>query len=158
ELRLLGPEADVVATAVGEQVGRRAVYELVALAGHLREEGRHDALAHHAPGNGYLLEEDVLDPLALDAVGDLGDALDAARLVARLLERRRRGLRRRRGEHRLHRPAQRRLVSGYPLVGGGRHASPPLRLAGSIEGKPYTDEQIGTSGSPGLVGGITVTV
>jgi hypothetical protein len=48
ELGLLGAEADVVAVAVGEEVRGRAVDELIALLGHLREERRDDALAHDA--------------------------------------------------------------------------------------------------------------
>ena len=47
QLGLLRPEADVVAVAVGEQVGGRAVDELVAPLGDLREERGDDALAHH---------------------------------------------------------------------------------------------------------------
>ena len=88
ELGLLGAEADVVPGAVGEQVCRGAIDELIALLGDLREEVGYDALAHHATGHGHLLEEDVLDPLVLDAAGDLLDALAPARGVACLLERR----------------------------------------------------------------------
>ena len=81
-------EADVVAVAVGEEVRGRAVDELVALLGDLREEARDDALAHDAAGDRDLLEEDVLDALGLDASRELLDLLAAAGLVARLLERR----------------------------------------------------------------------
>ena len=91
QLGLLRAEADVVAVAVREQVRGGAVDELVALLGDLREERRDDALAHHAAGDRDLLEEDVLDALGLDAARDLLDPLAPARLVARLLERRRRG-------------------------------------------------------------------
>ena len=63
QLGLLGAEPDVVAEAVGEQVGGRAVDELVALLGDLREERRNDALAHHPAGDRDLLEEHVLDAL-----------------------------------------------------------------------------------------------
>ena len=87
ELGLLGAEADVVAGAVGEEVGGGAVDELVALLGDLREEGGDDALAHHAAGDGDLLEEDVLDALGLDPLDDLLDLLAPAGLVASLLER-----------------------------------------------------------------------
>jgi hypothetical protein len=41
-----------------------------------------DALAHHPAGYRNLLEEDVLDALGLDALGDLLDLLAPARLVA----------------------------------------------------------------------------
>jgi hypothetical protein len=58
---LLGTEADVVAGAVDEEVGRRAVDELIALLGDLREEGGANSLPHHAVGDRHLLEEDVLD-------------------------------------------------------------------------------------------------
>ena len=101
ELGLLGAEADVVAQAIGEQVGGRAVHELVALLGHLREERRHDTLAHHPPGDRHLLEEHVLDALGLDPLGDLLDLLPPARCVTRLLERRRRRRDPRAVEHRL---------------------------------------------------------
>ena len=90
ELGLLGAEADVVAVAIGEQVRGRAVDELVALLGDLREEVRDDALAHDAARDRDLLEEDVLDALALDALGDRLDLLAPARAGARLLERERR--------------------------------------------------------------------
>ena len=89
ELGLLWSEADVVAGAVGEEVGGGAVDELIAALGDLREEGGDDALAHHPAGDRDLLEEDVLDALALDPARDLLDPLAAAWLVAGLLERRR---------------------------------------------------------------------
>jgi hypothetical protein len=101
ELGLLGAEPDVVAVAVGEEVRGRAVDELVAPLGDLREEARDDALAHDATGDRDLLEEDVLDALGLDAARDLLDALAAAGLVARLLERRGRRLDPRAGQHRV---------------------------------------------------------
>ncbi len=87
ELGLLGAEADVVAGAVDEEVGGGAVDELVALLGDLREEGGDDSLPHHTTRHRHLLEEDVLDALGLDALGDLLDLLAPARLVAGLLER-----------------------------------------------------------------------
>ena len=106
ELGLLGAEADVVAVAVGEEVRGRAVDELVALLRDLREEARDDALAHHAAGDGDLLEEDVLDALGLDAPRELLDLLAAAGLVARLLERRGRRGDPRAFEDRLHGSAE----------------------------------------------------
>ena len=75
ELGLLGAEPDVVAEAVGEEVRGRAVDELVALLRHLGEERRDDALAHDAPGDGYLLEEDVLDAVGFDPAGQRLDLL-----------------------------------------------------------------------------------
>ena len=73
QLRLLRPEADVVALAIGEQVRRRPVDELVAAGSDLREPARHHALAVDVAADRDLLEEDVLDPLALDPLLDLGD-------------------------------------------------------------------------------------
>jgi hypothetical protein len=116
ELGLLGAEADVVAVAVGEEVRRRAVDELVALLGDLREEARDHALAHHAAGDGDLLEEDVLDALGLDAPRELLDLLAAAGLVARLLERRRRRGDARAGEDRLDGSAE---VPGVAVAADG---------------------------------------
>ena len=89
ELGLLGAEPDVVAEAVGEEVGGRPVDELVALLGDLGEERRHDALAHDAPGDGDLLEEDVLDALGLDLARERLDLRGTAGLVPGFLERRR---------------------------------------------------------------------
>ena len=102
QLGLLGAETDVVAVAIGEQVGGGAVDQLVALLGHLREERGHDALAHHPAGHRDLLEEHVLDALGLDPPRQLLDLLGAPRRVARLLERRRRGRDVRSGQHLLH--------------------------------------------------------
>jgi hypothetical protein len=73
--------------AIDEQVGGGAVHELVALLGDLREEGGDDALPHHAAGYRHLLEEDVLDALGLDPLGDRLDLLTASGLIAGLLER-----------------------------------------------------------------------
>ena len=107
QLGLLGAEADVVAAAVGEQVGGRAVDELVAPLGDLGEERGDDALAHHAAGDRDLLEVDVLDPLvARSASSIFSIALRATGLVARLLEGRRGLLGPRALEHRLDRPAK----------------------------------------------------
>ena len=88
QLGLLRTEPDVIAVAVREQVRRRAVDELVPLLGDLREEVRHHALAHHAARDRDLLEEHVLDPLALDALGDRLDLLAPPRCAASLLQRR----------------------------------------------------------------------
>ena len=85
QLGLLRAEADVVVLAIGEQVGGSAVDELVAARGHLREPTGDDALAVDVPADRDLLEEDVLDPLALDAGGDLGDLLAPPGSVAGLL-------------------------------------------------------------------------
>src|SRR6201999_3587165 len=101
----LGPEADVVAVAVGEQVGHGAVDELVTALGHLGEERGHDPLAHYAAGDRDLLEEHVLDALVLDPLGQRLDLVGTAGSVARLLERRRSGLDPRAGEDRLYVPA-----------------------------------------------------
>ena len=88
QLGFLGTEADVVAVAVGEQVGRGAVDELVAALGDLRKERRHDALAHHPARDRDLLEEHVLDPTLLDQMRQLCDLLGTPGGVASLLERR----------------------------------------------------------------------
>ncbi len=99
ELGLLGTEADVVVEPVGEQVGGRPVDELIAATRHLSEPARDHALAVDVAADRDLLEEDVLDPLAVDLAGDLGDPLGPAGGVARLVERLRRRLDRGRFEH-----------------------------------------------------------
>jgi hypothetical protein len=89
--------------AIREQIGGRAVDELVATLGDLREPARDHALAVDVAADRDLLEEDVLDPLALDLGVDLGDPLAAPRGGARLGKRLRRGIDTRRLEHALHR-------------------------------------------------------
>ena len=133
QLGLLGAEADVVAGAVGEEVGGGAVDELVAALGDLPEERGDDALAHHPARDRDLLEEDVLDPLALDPARDLLDPLAAAGLVAGLLERRR---------------GRRRLGGLEDRVDGAAEAQRSVRVDG--------DASLGTVGhahSPGVVWG-----
>src|SRR5215207_674992 len=87
ELGLLGAEADVVAGAVDEEIGGGAVDELIALLRDLREEGGDNALPHDASRYRDLLEEDVLDALRLDLLGDRLDLLTPTGPIARLLER-----------------------------------------------------------------------
>jgi hypothetical protein len=112
--------------AVGEQVRRRAVDELVALLGDLREEARDDALAHDAAGDRDLLEEDVLDALGLDPARDLLDLLAAPGLVASLLERRRRRGDARAGEDGFDRAAELTAVDAARRAGGlGCHLISP---------------------------------
>ena len=123
QLGLLRTEPDVVAVAVGEQVRRRAVDELVALLRDLREERRDDALAHHAAGDRDLLEEDVLDALGLDPAGDLLDPLAPAGRAARLLQRRRRGRDAGRAQHGVHRAAEGMTCRGHATV--ALHGSSP---------------------------------
>ena len=124
QLGLLRAEPDVVAVAVGEEVRGRAVDELVALLRDLREEGRDDALAHHAAGDRYLLEEDVLDPFGLDPLGDLVDLLLAPWLVARLLQ----GGGRRRDPAALQHGVD-RAAEGVPGGAAGGHAPVALHDA-----------------------------
>ena len=102
QLGLLGPEADVVVLAIGEEVSGGPVDELVAALGDLREPARNDSLAVDVAADRDLLEEDVLDPLALDQLGDLGDLLGAPGGLASLLQRLRGGLDLGRVEHSLH--------------------------------------------------------
>ena len=90
ELGLLRPEADVAVVSVDEEIGGRAVDELVAVLGHLLPLGRGDALPVHVPGDRDLLEEDVLDPLLVDLLADRLDLLAAAGSFPGLLERRER--------------------------------------------------------------------
>src|SRR4029079_17111847 len=75
ELRGLGSVADVVAVAVGEEVGRRPVDELEALLSDRLPVLRRNALAHDAAGHGGELVVDVRDPLGIDAPTDLVDEL-----------------------------------------------------------------------------------
>ena len=119
QLGLLGPESDVIALQVGEEVGGGAVDQLISLFGDLREEGRDHALAHHAPGDRDLLEEDVLDPLVLDPLGDLLDLLGASLLGSRFLQRR--------GRHLGLRGLQDRLDGPPHLLCG--HSGAPFRPA-----------------------------
>ncbi len=79
QLGLLGPEPDVVLLAIREQVGGGAVDELVAALGDPWEPARDHALAVDVAADRDLLEEDVLDPLALDLVRELRDPLCARR-------------------------------------------------------------------------------
>jgi hypothetical protein len=90
ELGLLGAEADVRVSPVDEQVGGRAVDELVALLGDLLPLRRDDALAVDVAGDRDLLEEDVLDPALVDQAADPADLLEPALIVPGLLERRER--------------------------------------------------------------------
>src|SRR5947207_5077787 len=90
ELRLLRPEADVAVVPVDEEVGGGAVDELVAGLGDVLPLGRSHALAVDVPGDGDLLEEDVLDPALVDLLPDLPDLLEPSWIVAGLLERRER--------------------------------------------------------------------
>ncbi len=111
QLGLLRAEADVVAVAVGEQVRRRPVHELIAALGHLGEERGDDSLAHHAAGDRCLLEEDVADVLGLDALGQRLDLGRPAFLVASLLEGRRGHPDPGVGQDGLDRPSE--LISGH---------------------------------------------
>ena len=77
ELRGLGAVADVVAVPVGEEVRRRAVDELEALAGDRLPVGSRHALAHDAAGDRGELVVDVRDPQLVDLLADLGDLLVA---------------------------------------------------------------------------------
>ena len=90
ELGLLGPEADVAVLPIDEQVGGRAVDELVALLGDLLPLRRDDALAVHVTRDGDLLEEDVLDAALVDQLAELVDPFEAVRVVSGLFERRKR--------------------------------------------------------------------
>ena len=127
ELGLLGPKPDVVAMAVGEQVRGGAVDELVALLRDLREERRHDALAHHAAGDRHLLEEHVLDALLLDPARDLLDLLASSGSVPSLLERRRRRRDPRAFEHGLYGSTKRhRHRTRVAAVDCYRHPSTPF--------------------------------
>ena len=131
KLGLLGSEPDVVAEAIGEQVRGGAVDELVALLRDLREERRHDALAHHPAGDRHLLEEHVLDALGLDPLGDLLDLLPPSGRVPSLLERRRRRRDPRAVEHRLDGSTQRhRHCTGVAAVDCYRHPSTPFSHPG----------------------------
>ncbi len=86
ELGLLGAEADVAVLAVDEQVGGRAVDELVAVLRDLLPHGRGDALAVHMARDRDLLEEDVPDPVLVDEPADLADLRAAAGVVPRLFQ------------------------------------------------------------------------
>ena len=88
ELGLLGAEADVPVVPVDEEVGGRAVDELVALLGDLLPLGRDNALAVDVTRDGDLLEEDVLDAAFVDELADLPDLLQPIWIVPSLLERR----------------------------------------------------------------------
>ena len=143
ELGLLGAEPDVVAVAVGEEVGGGAVDELIALLGDLGEERRDDALAHDAPGDRYLLEEDVLDALGLDPAGQRLDLLPPARLVAGFLERR--GRRGRTSALAARSTLRRRSVHGGIATG----VAPPSRLASGIVVSPSPGSMVGGT-IPGL--------
>jgi hypothetical protein len=63
---------------VDEEVGGRAVDELVAVLGDLLPLRRDDALAVDVTRDRDLLEEDVLDPALVDQPADLPDLLLAA--------------------------------------------------------------------------------
>jgi hypothetical protein len=78
ELGRLGPVADVVAVAVGEEVRRRPVDELEALRGHRLPVPGRDALPHDPAGDRDELVVDVLDPLGVDAPADVLHELVAA--------------------------------------------------------------------------------
>ena len=142
ELGLLGPEADVVALAIGEQVGHRAVDELIAALGDLREERGDDTLAHDPAGDRDLLEEDVLDPLGLDPLRQRLDALAAPGLRAGLLERRRRGRDPRAGGDRRDGAAERgrRLEGDAAVAVAVRHLAPFPRSRTPQVGADYTGE------------------
>src|SRR5919201_2693057 len=88
ELGLLRPEADVAVLLVHEEVGGRAVDELVAGFRDPLPLRRRDALPIDVPGDRDLLEEDVLDPVFVDVLADLVDLLSADVIVPFLLERR----------------------------------------------------------------------
>ena len=88
ELGFLGAEADVAVLPVDEQVGGRAVDELVALLGDLLPLRRDDALAVDVTRDRDLLEEDVLDAALVDQLADLPDLLQPIRIVPGLVERR----------------------------------------------------------------------
>jgi hypothetical protein len=88
ELRLLGAEADVAVALVDEEVGGRAVHELVAGLGDLLPLRRGNALSVHVAGDRHLLEEDVLDPLLVDQLADLANLVETGRVVPRDVQRR----------------------------------------------------------------------
>jgi hypothetical protein len=75
---------------VDEEVGGRAVDELVALLGDLLPLRRDDALAVDVARDGDLLEEDVLDPALVDQLADLPDPLLPPAVAAGGVERRQR--------------------------------------------------------------------
>jgi len=86
ELGLLGAEADVAVVPVDEEVGRRAVDELVSRRRDVLPLRRHDALAVDVARDGDLLEEDVLDPALVDQLAELADPLEPLGIVSSLLQ------------------------------------------------------------------------
>ena len=90
ELGFFGTEADVAVLSIDEQVGGRAVNELVALLGDLLPLRRDDALAVDMTRDRDLLEEDVLDAPLVDELAELPDLLEPLRIVSGLIERRER--------------------------------------------------------------------
>src|SRR6185369_9606864 len=77
ELCSLRPVADVVAVAVGEEVGRGAVDELKALVRDRLPVGSGDAFAHNAPRDRGELVVDVRDVLGVDPLANFLDSLSA---------------------------------------------------------------------------------
>ena len=71
ELPGLGPVADVVAVAIGEEIRGRAVDELEALLGDRLPVRRRNPLAHDAAGDGDELVVDVRHALGVDLLADL---------------------------------------------------------------------------------------